>query len=112
MEFHALSQCDGPGLGVGAFPGCRKLRHDRQIWSDPHEVIDHRLNSGPAAGVLQLMRVYRGWCSCCDRQCAATLRFLSKGGPAEQPRRQSARAAERDMDEGNPLPSGKKKYYN
>jgi magnesium chelatase subunit I len=31
---------------------------------------------------------------------------------AEQPRRPSARAPERDMDEGIPLPSGKKKYYN
>jgi magnesium chelatase subunit I len=31
---------------------------------------------------------------------------------ADQPRRQSTRAAERDMDEGIPLPSGKKKYYN
>ena len=32
---------------------------------------------------------------------------------AEQPqRRPTSRAAERDMDEGLPLPGGKKKYYN
>jgi len=31
---------------------------------------------------------------------------------AEQPRRPSTRAAERDLDEGIPLPGGKKKYYN
>ena len=32
---------------------------------------------------------------------------------AEQPqRRQTPRAAERDIDEGFPLPGGKKKYYN
>jgi magnesium chelatase subunit I len=31
---------------------------------------------------------------------------------AEQQRRQPSRAAERDLDEGLPLPGGKKKYYN
>ncbi len=31
---------------------------------------------------------------------------------AETPRRQSSRTSERDVDEGLPLPSGKKKYYN